>query len=229
MKMNPRYTGLLLAAALALGACGKAAGPAPLAFPGEPSGGLEITYPLDETLFPPEIVAPTFVWSEETEGVEEWMVLLRFDSSDEVLRFPATEPRWRPSEADWAGIKERSVERDAEVAVVGIILAPHEAQVAGLDAVAAQALALSEDEEVLRSPHERRVERLVADHLVVGDAGIAGADAAEDGDLHGYALEDRVHGDGPICLLSVVHGPSAVIGPAPQEVHRHPEDAGQQR
>ena len=120
MKMNPRYTGLLLAAALALGACGKAAGPAPLAFPGEPSGGLEITYPLDETLFPPEIVAPTFVWSEETEGVEEWMVLLRFDSSDEVLRFPATEPRWRPSEADWAGIKERSVERDAEVAVVGI-------------------------------------------------------------------------------------------------------------
>jgi Flp pilus assembly protein TadD/dipeptidyl aminopeptidase/acylaminoacyl peptidase len=120
MKMNPRYTGLLLAAALALGACGKGAGPAPLDFPSAPSGGLEITYPLDETLFPPEIVAPTFVWSEETEGVEEWMVLLRFDSSDEVLRFPATEPRWRPSEADWAGIKERSVERDAEVAVVGL-------------------------------------------------------------------------------------------------------------
>ena len=120
MKKNPRYTCLLLAAALALGACGKGAGPSPLAFPSEPSGGLEIKYPLDETLFPPEIVAPTFVWSEETEGVEEWMVLLRFDSSDEVLRFPATEPRWRPSEADWARIKERSVERDAEVAVVGL-------------------------------------------------------------------------------------------------------------
>ena len=53
-------------------------------------------------------------------GVEQWMVLLRFDGTDEVLRFPTTEPRWRPSEADWAKIKQRSVERDAEVAIVGV-------------------------------------------------------------------------------------------------------------
>ena len=33
--------------------------PAPVAFPGEASGQLEIKYPLDETLFPPEIVAPS--------------------------------------------------------------------------------------------------------------------------------------------------------------------------
>ena len=38
----------------------------------------------------------------------------------EVLRFPTAEPRWRPSEADWATIKQRSVERDAEVAIVGV-------------------------------------------------------------------------------------------------------------
>ncbi len=105
---------------LALGACGKGSGPAPLAFPDEASGGIEIKYPLDETLFPPEIVAPTFVWSDATERVEKWEVLLRFDPAGEVLRFPATEPRWRPSEADWAQIKQRSVERDAEVAIVGL-------------------------------------------------------------------------------------------------------------
>jgi tetratricopeptide (TPR) repeat protein len=113
--------GLLLAAALGLGACGRDSGPAPqLAFPGQPSGRLEITYPLDETLFPPEIVAPTFVWSDETGGVARWMVLLRFDSAGDVLRFPAAEPRWRPSEEDWAEIKRRSEARDAEVAVVGL-------------------------------------------------------------------------------------------------------------
>ena len=94
--------------------------PAPLAFPGEPTGGIEIKYPLDETLFPPEIVAPTFVWSDKTEGVGNWTVLVRFDDKGEVLRFPTTEPRWRPSEADWASIKQRSVERDAEVAIVGV-------------------------------------------------------------------------------------------------------------
>ena len=48
------------------------------------------------------------------------MVLLRFDDKGEVLRFPTTEPRWRPSEADWAEIKQRSVARDAEVAIVGL-------------------------------------------------------------------------------------------------------------
>ena len=105
---------------LALGACARQSTPAPLAFPGEPTGGIEIKYPLDETLFPPEIVAPTFVWSDKTEGVRNWTVLVRFDDKGEVLRFPTTEPRWRPSEADWASIKQRSVERDAQVAIVGV-------------------------------------------------------------------------------------------------------------
>ena len=111
---------LLLAAALALSACGKESAPAPLAFPSKPSGGLEIKYPLDETLFPPEIVAPTFVWSDKTGGVKKWTVLVRFDDKGEVLRFPTTEPRWRPSEADWAKIKQGSVARDAQVAIVGL-------------------------------------------------------------------------------------------------------------
>jgi Flp pilus assembly protein TadD len=107
-----------LVAALALFACGRE--PAPLAFPSEASGRLEIAYPLDETLFPPEIVAPTFVWKDETEGVSRWVVLLRSGPTDEPLRFPTEAPRWRPSEADWAEIKRRSTARDAEVAVVGV-------------------------------------------------------------------------------------------------------------
>jgi tetratricopeptide (TPR) repeat protein len=112
--------GLVTALSLVLWACGHESPPTPLAFPSEPSGRLEITYPLDETLFPPEIVAPTFVWSDDTEGVDQWMVLLRFDAAEDILRFPSAEPRWRPSEADWAEIKRRSTARDAEVAIVGI-------------------------------------------------------------------------------------------------------------
>jgi tetratricopeptide (TPR) repeat protein len=122
VRHAPRSTSrrLLAAGALAvwLAACGSE--PAPPAFPTEPSGRLEITYPLDETLFPPEIVAPTFVWSDATEGVQRWEVLVRFDAADEPLRFPVAEARWRPSEDDWAALKQRSVTRDAEVAVVGL-------------------------------------------------------------------------------------------------------------
>jgi Tfp pilus assembly protein PilF len=111
---------LVLAAALSLGVLVAGCAPAPIEFPAGASGQLEIKYPLDEALFPPEIVAPTFVWSDATEGVEEWKVLLRFAGEGEVLRFATTEPSWRPSEADWAEIKRRSTERDAEVAILGV-------------------------------------------------------------------------------------------------------------
>ena len=111
---------LLLAAVLVLSACEQNSPPALLEFPAAQAGGMEITYPLDETLFPPEIVAPTFNWRDETEGVAQWTVLLRFGGDGEVLRFPAGEPSWRPSEEDWADIKRRSTAQDAELAVVGV-------------------------------------------------------------------------------------------------------------
>jgi tetratricopeptide (TPR) repeat protein len=84
----------------------------------ETSGRLEITYPLDETLFPPDIVAPTFLWKDETEGVDRWEVMLR--SAEEELRFPVAEASWQPSEEDWARIKQQSTEQNLDVAVVGV-------------------------------------------------------------------------------------------------------------
>ena len=111
---------LIVAVVLAFGAAGGGCQPAPVEFPAESSGQLEIKYPLDESLFPPEIVAPTFVWNDATEGVVGWKVLLRFGGEGDVLRFATTEPSWRPSEADWAEIKRRSTEHDAEVAIVGV-------------------------------------------------------------------------------------------------------------
>ena len=111
---------LCIAAMLFAGGCGKTEGPQTLAFPVEPYGSLEISYPLDETLFPPDIVAPLFAWNDETAGVKRWQVLLRFDGSGEVLRFASAEPAWRPSETDWSRIKQRSSEVDAEVAILGL-------------------------------------------------------------------------------------------------------------
>ena len=109
----------LLSGLLLLAGCDSdSSRPTPV-FPESSSGALEINYPLDETLFPPDIVAPTFLWSDETEGVDEWSVLLRFGAADDVLSYRTTEPSWRPTEADWAEIKRRSQDYDAEVAIVG--------------------------------------------------------------------------------------------------------------
>ena len=81
---------------------------------------LRITYPADGTLFPPDSVAPTVVWSDETGRVDRWNVVVRDDTGADVVTASVDTPRWRPSEDDWARIKQRSAERDAELVVAGV-------------------------------------------------------------------------------------------------------------
>jgi hypothetical protein len=81
---------------------------------------LRITYPLEGTLFPPESVAPTFVWEDRTGHVDRWHVVVRDGTGGDVLKVSVDAPRWRPSEESWRQIKQQSVERDAEVIVAGV-------------------------------------------------------------------------------------------------------------
>jgi len=81
------------------------------------SGPLRITYPMEGTLFPPDIVAPTFTWEDEAAEGARWQVVVRDGAGKEILQESVDEPRWRPSEESWKRIKDRSVEREAEVAV----------------------------------------------------------------------------------------------------------------
>lgn len=85
-----------------------------------PAARLQITYPLEGTLFPPESVAPTFVWEDKTGNADRWSVVVRDDTGGDVLRASVDAPRWRPSEESWRQIKRWSVERDAEVIVAGV-------------------------------------------------------------------------------------------------------------
>jgi Flp pilus assembly protein TadD len=80
---------------------------------------LQIASPQDGTLFPPDLVAPTFLWEDTTAGADRWHVVVRDDAGGEVLRQTVDSPRWRPSPDDWTRIKQRSAERDAEVTIAG--------------------------------------------------------------------------------------------------------------
>ena len=119
---QPRVAAIsLLAVSLLLATgCEPQSSPAPLIFPSGASGQLEITYPLDETLFPPDIAAPTVVWTDETEGVQQWQVLLRFEDGGGELRSAAKEATWQPAADLWEEIKQRSTAENAEVAILGL-------------------------------------------------------------------------------------------------------------
>ena len=81
---------------------------------------LEITYPFDGALFPPEIIAPTFRWKDKNAEVDTWLVWIEFEDKKNGLGFLANKKQWTPSGKHWESIKRRSLETEARVSVVGV-------------------------------------------------------------------------------------------------------------
>ena len=71
-------------------------------------GKLAIKYPLNETVFPPEIVAPTFQWDDGPPGVDSWLVTIAFEDDKGPLRAVVHVPQWTPDAEIWDSIKRRS-------------------------------------------------------------------------------------------------------------------------
>jgi Flp pilus assembly protein TadD len=84
-----------------------------------PSHALTITYPFDNAVFPPEIVAPVFRWLHPESSAHEWLVTVRFDRSPVRFEHFVHTPSWRPSPEQWEVMKRSSVDGRAIVSVVG--------------------------------------------------------------------------------------------------------------
>ena len=85
-----------------------------------PPGRLMIGYPLEGTLFPPEISAPVFRWKEENARSDLWLVTIELADGRGRINCFAPQPEWRPEPAVWEKIKSRSGERPAVVTVIGV-------------------------------------------------------------------------------------------------------------
>jgi tetratricopeptide (TPR) repeat protein len=105
-----------------------------------PPGRVVIEYPLEGTLFPPEISAPTVRWRDENDSANLWLVTIEFSDGggriNDFARKGGFETRpyceWRPRPRVWEEIKRRSVPGPAVVTVVGVNRqAPGEALSAG--------------------------------------------------------------------------------------------------
>jgi len=81
---------------------------------------LEIRYPLDETLFPPEIAAPTLRWNDPTPGTDAWVVAVTFPDGKGRLSFHAEQTEFTPPPRQWEIIKRRSLEAEAKVTLLGV-------------------------------------------------------------------------------------------------------------
>jgi len=108
---------------------------------------LTVDYPLDESVFPPEIVPPTFLWHEPTERADTWLIDVAFAAgqhlsiltpgdpppsgeidpravadSNEVYQptaYQASAKTWTPTAEIWAAIKQRSMGEPARITISG--------------------------------------------------------------------------------------------------------------
>jgi tetratricopeptide (TPR) repeat protein len=82
--------------------------------------GLTILYPLDETLFPPEIVSPTFRWKDDRPESDIWLLTIKFQEDGGRMSFLTSKQQWKPKAKTWEVIKKHSLEKDAEVTILGV-------------------------------------------------------------------------------------------------------------
>lgn len=83
-------------------------------------GGVTIQYPLNGTLFPPEIIPPTFRWESRHPEVNLWLATTDFSDGGQRLTTLCSDTEWTPSESEWSEIKRRSLDREAKVTVLGV-------------------------------------------------------------------------------------------------------------
>ncbi len=81
---------------------------------------LQIVYPQDETLFPPELPPPLFRWKEDASPSSRWLVSIEFANDPERIDSFVEQPEWQPAVSLWERIQKRSIEKRATVTIVGI-------------------------------------------------------------------------------------------------------------
>jgi tetratricopeptide (TPR) repeat protein len=83
-------------------------------------GGLTIEYPVDETLFPADMCAPTFVWRDENGGSSAWVVSVGFAGGAKGINRLVRQQEWTPIAAEWEAIRRESTGRQASITVLGV-------------------------------------------------------------------------------------------------------------
>ena len=139
-------TGLLIATALVAWQIGRRYFPG--RFPFGKMGSITVDYPAQNSIFPPELPAPTWLWRDTNSGATSWRIHVTFadgspaihaESAGGRLRTGQSDPRcvsstnqppaltpqqaaahtWVPDAATWSTIKKHSVNRPATMVITG--------------------------------------------------------------------------------------------------------------
>jgi tetratricopeptide (TPR) repeat protein len=149
--MRSRFVNFLVAGAVAASSVFLASGAGVWPFSGKlhvqaasPEEKIQIDYPLQGSIFPPEITSPTFLWHDQSKTARRWVVEVTFadrsngirvEAAGEFLQVGESDPRagdpavltlsladartWKPAPETWEKIKRLSVKSPATVTIKG--------------------------------------------------------------------------------------------------------------
>ena len=83
-------------------------------------GEVIVDYPLDGTLFPTDIAAPTFRWKDGRGKSNAWVVTIEFGNDQGRMSVPCFDTEWTPCDERWETIKQQSLAGKAEITVLGV-------------------------------------------------------------------------------------------------------------
>ena len=81
------------------------------------SSGPTITYPLDGTIFPPDLASPTVLWDDDNPGAGSWTVSVDFSDGSESVSVTVDRTAWTPDPLTWKVITDHSLEQTATITV----------------------------------------------------------------------------------------------------------------
>jgi tetratricopeptide (TPR) repeat protein len=80
---------------------------------------IAVRYPLNETIFPPEIISPKFEWVDTNKNSNSWFISFNFQDGEKGMTFVSKTKEWTPSEEQWSSIKHRSLEKKVRINIFG--------------------------------------------------------------------------------------------------------------
>ncbi|HZL11674.1 MAG TPA: tetratricopeptide repeat protein [Prolixibacteraceae bacterium] len=81
--------------------------------------GINIDYPREGTIFPPEFPSPKFLWHDSLNVSTKWHVRVSTKNGNELFREIVESPAWRPDSAAWLNIKTISATESVFFTIIG--------------------------------------------------------------------------------------------------------------
>ncbi len=81
---------------------------------------LDITYPLNNTLFPPDIIAPTILWNDKTEA-NQWLAVVELNNKEIYKSNFLKNKKWKADSSSWEMIKNKSAKQNIKISILGLV------------------------------------------------------------------------------------------------------------